>query len=208
MDNNISPLIYLPKNLYLRLTRRYSSKYFVIYYFFIIFVKIILGVLFLNAVYVTRNYLIDPDKFWEKTLKKDKYLSLQSYCAFTGIFLICSSIFSIMNNALITSHIYFGGLKRRLQYANYAFLILQVLLFLYSSITLIRFDNIISLFIILFVFSFFNLLTSIILFMLIRRSYRRENPFMLSIRRMEAHVEEYYQDYLSKNNIKQIVQNN
>ena len=113
-----------------------------------------------------------------------------------------------MNNALITSHIYFGGLKRRLQYANYAFLILQVLLFLYSSITLIRFDNIISLFIILFVFSFFNLLTSIILFMLIRRSYRRENPFMLSIRRMETHVEEYYQDYLSKNNIKQIIQNN
>ena len=103
MDNNISPLIYLPKNLYLRLTRRYSSKYFVIYYFFIIFIKIILGVLFLNAVYVTRNYLIDPDKFWEKTLKKDKYLSLQSYCAFTGIFLICSSIFSIMNNALIDS---------------------------------------------------------------------------------------------------------
>ena len=74
MQSNISPLVYMKKNLYLRLTRRYSAKYFVIYYFFIIVIKLILGILFLNSVYVTRNYIINPDKFWDKTLKNDGLL--------------------------------------------------------------------------------------------------------------------------------------
>ena len=61
-------------NLVLNLTRRYRAKNFVIYYFFIIIIKIILGILFLNSVYVTRNYIINPDKFWDKTLKNDGLL--------------------------------------------------------------------------------------------------------------------------------------
>ena len=207
MQSNISPLVYLKKNLYLRLTRRYSAKYFVIYYFFIIIIKLILGILFLNSVYVTRHYIINPDKFWDKTFNNDSLLSLQSYCAFTGIYLICNSIFSIMNNILITIHIYYGGLKRRLQYANIVFIIFQIALFLYSIFTLIKFTNLISLFIILFIFSFFNILTSIIYFMLVKRVLRRENIYMLSIRRMESHALEYYQEYLQKENVKKIYEN-
>ena len=207
MQSNISPLVYMKKNLYLRLTRRYSAKYFVIYYFFIIVIKIILGILFLNSVYVTRNYIINPDKFWDKTLKNDGLLSLQSYCAFTGIYLICNSIFSIMNNSLITIHIYYGGLKRRLQYANIVFIIFQIVLFVYSFFTLIKFTNLISLFIFLFIFSVFNLLTSIIYFILVKRVLRRENLYMLSIRRMESHASEYYQEYLQKEKIKDIYEN-
>ena len=207
MKSNISPLVYLKKNLYLRLTRRYSAKIFVIYYFFIIVIKIILGILFLNAVYVTRNYIINPDKFWDKTFNNDSLLSLQSYCAFTGIYLICNSIFSIMNNILITIHIYYGGLKRRLQYANIVFIIFQIALFVYSIFTLVKFTNLISLFIILFIFSFFNILTSIIYFMLVKRVLRRENIYMLSIRRMESHALEYYQEYLQKENVKKIYEN-
>jgi hypothetical protein len=42
---------------------------------------------------------------------------------------------------------------------------------------------------------------------LLRRSYRRENPFMLSIDRMERHKNEYYQEYLSKKDLNDI-QNN
>ena len=207
MQSNISPLVYMKKNLYLRLTRRYSAKIFVIYYFFIIVIKIILGILFLNAVYVTRNYIINPDKFWDKTFNNDSLLSLQSYCAFTGIYLICNSIFSIMNNILITIHIYYGGLKRRLQYANIVFIIFQIALFVYSIFTLVKFTNLISLFIILFIFSFFNILTSIIYFMLVKRVLRRENIYMLSIRRMESHALEYYQEYLQKENVKKIYEN-
>ena len=157
MQSNISPLVYMKKNLYLRLTRRYSAKYFVIYYFFIIVIKLILGILFLNSVYVTRNYIINPDKFWDKTLKNDGLLNLQSYCAFTGIYLICNSIFLIINNIIITIHIHYGGLKRRLQYANIVFIIFQIVLFVYSFFTLIKFTNLISLFIFLFIFSVFNL---------------------------------------------------
>ena len=207
MKSNISPLVYLKKNLYLRLTRRYSAKYFVIYYFFIIIIKLILGILFLNSVYVTRHYIINPDKFWDKTFNNDSLLSLQSYCAFTGIYLICNSIFSIMNNILITIHIYYGGLKRRLQYANIVFIIFQIVLFIYSLFTLIKFTSLISLFIILFIFSVFNLLTSIIYFILVKRVLRRENIYMLSIRRMESHALEYYQEYLQKENVKKIYEN-
>ena len=207
MQSNISPLVYLKKNLYLRLTRRYSARNFVLYYFFIIIIKIILGIVFLNSVYVTRHYIINPDKFWEKTFKNDSLLNLQSYCAFTGIYLICNSIFSIMNNILITIHIYYGGLKRRLQYANIVFIIFQIVLFIYSLFTLIKFTSLISLFIILFIFSVFNLLTSIIYFILVKRVLRRENLYMLSIRRMESHALEYYQEYLQKENVKKIYEN-
>ena len=176
----------MKKNLYLRLTRRYSAKYFVIYYFFIIVIKLILGILFLNSVYVTRNYIINPDKFWDKTLKNDGLLSLQSYCAFTGIYLICNSIFSIMNNSLITIHIYYGGLKRRLQYANIVFIIFQIALFVYSVFTLVKFTNLISLFLILFIFSSINLIISTIYFILVLRVILIENEdYMFSISEMK-----------------------
>ena len=207
MQNNNSSFISLKKNEYLRLTRRYSARNFVLYYFFIIIIKLILGILFLNSVYVTRNYIINPDKFWDKTFKNDGLLNLQSYCAFTGIYLICNSIFSIMNNILITIHIYCGGLKRRLQYANIVFIIFQIVLFIYSLFTLIKFTSLISLFIILFIFSVFNLLTSIIYFILVKRVLRRENLYMLSIRRMESHASEYYQEYLQKEKLKDFYEN-
>ena len=189
MQSNISPLVYLKKNLYLRLTRRYSAKYFVIYYFFIIIIKLILGILFLNSVYVTRHYIINPDKFWEKTFKNDSLLNLQSYCAFTGIYLICNSIFSIMNNILITIHIYCGGLKRRLQYANIVFIIFQSALFIYSIYTLIKFTNLIYLFIILIIFSSINLIVSIIYFILVQKVLLIEKQdYMSSISEIEFYI--------------------
>ena len=67
------------------------------------------------------------------------------------------------------------------------------------------FTNLIFLYPLLFVFAFYNLLNSIIYFLLIRRCLRRENLFMLSIRRMENHKNEFYQEYLSKNGLKEII---
>ena len=169
MQNNNSSFISLKKNEYLRLTRRYSAKYFVIYYFFIIIIKLILGILFLNSVYVTRHYIINPEKFWDKTFKNDGLLNLQSYCAFTGSYLICNSIFLFILNIFITLHIYCGGLKRRLQYANIVFIIFQSALFIYSIYTLIKFTNLIYLFIILIIFSSINLIVSITYFILVHK---------------------------------------
>ena len=183
-------------NLVINLTRRYRAKNFVIYYFFIIIIKIIIGILFLNSVYVTRNYIINPDKFWDKTLKNDGLLNLQSYCAFTGIYLICNSIFLIINNIIITIHIHYGGLKRRLQYANIVFIIFQTFLFIYSTYAFSKFTNLISLFIILFGFSFFNLILSIIYFLLIEIILLKEkNDYILSINEMVNDIKKQLKNY-------------
>jgi hypothetical protein len=197
----------VPLILYLRLSRRNSVKYFIIYYFVLLLGMTVFGILFLNSVYVTRHYIVNPDKFWKQVLEHNYLLSLQKYCAFTGIFLICLSVFLIMNNILVVVHVYYGGLQRRLQVANYIFIIFQSCLFVYSFIMLIMFKGLITLFPALFVFSIFNFLSAIIYFLLLRRSYRRENPFMLSIDRMERHKNEYYQEYLSKKDLNNI-QNN
>ena len=197
----------VPLILYLRLSRRNSVKYFIIYYFVLLLGMTVFGILFLNSVYVTRHYIVNPDKFWKQVLEHNYLLSLQKYCAFTGIFLICLSVFLIMNNILVVVHVYYGGLQRRLQVANYIFIIFQSCLFVYSLIMLIMFKGLITLFPALFVFSIFNFLSAIIYFLLLRRSYRRENPFMLSIDRMERHKNEYYQEYLSKKDLNDI-QNN
>ena len=197
----------VPLILYLRLSRRNSVKYFIIYYFVLLLGMTVFGILFLNSVYVTRHYIVNPDKFWKQVLEHNYLLSLQKYCAFTGIFLICLSVFLIMNNILVVVHVYYGGLQRRLQVANYIFIIFQSCLFVYSLIMLIMFKGLITLFPALFVFSIFNFLSAIIYFLLLRRSYRRENPFMLSIDRMERHKNEYYQEYLSKKDENQIENN-
>ena len=197
----------VPLILYLRLSRRNSVKYFIIYYFVLLLGMTVFGILFLNSVYVTRHYIVNPDKFWKQVLEHNYLLSLQKYCAFTGIFLICLSAFLIMNNILVVVHVYYGGLQRRLQVANYIFIIFQSCLFVYSFIMLIMFKGLITLFPALFVFSIFNFLSAIIYFLLLRRSYRRENPFMLSIDRMERHKNEYYQEYLSKKDENQIKNN-
>ena len=189
MQNNNSSFISLKKNEYLRLTRRYSARNFVLYYFFIIIIKIILGIVFLNSVYVTRHYIINPDKFWEKTFKNDSLLNLQSYCAFTGSYLICNSIFLFILNIFITLHIYCGGLKRRLQYANIVFIIFQSALFIYSIYTLIKFTNLIYLFIILIIFSSINLIVSITYFILVQKVLLIEKQdYMSSISEIEFEI--------------------
>ena len=55
----IDEIKYVPKNLYLRLSRRKSAKYFIAYYFAVLIIMAILGILFLNSVYLTRHYIIE-----------------------------------------------------------------------------------------------------------------------------------------------------
>lgn len=187
---------YVPKNLYLRLSRRYSAQYFIGYYFIVLLVMIIFGILFLHSVYLTRNYVLDGDKYWKQMEKHNYYLQVQNFNAFTGIFLICIALFSIMNNISIFLHILRGGLKKRLKYSNYIFFFFQIILFLYSFILLCMFGGLTWLYPVLFVFCFYNLLNSIIFFLLIKRCVRRENDFMLSMNRMETHKGEYLKEYI------------
>ena len=94
-----------------------------------------------------------------------------------------------MNNILITIHIYCGGLKRRLQYANIVFIIFQSALFIYSIYTLIKFTNLIYLFIILIIFSSINLIVSIIYFILFQKVLLIEKQdYMSSISEIEFDI--------------------
>ena len=112
---------YLPKIIDIRLSRRKSVKYFSLYFFVLNIIFILFGILFFCATYVTRYFITDPDTFWSINMKKPYLLKLQRFTAALGMYLVCSSIFSIMDNIVIYIHVIKGGLKRRLQYANYIF---------------------------------------------------------------------------------------
>ena len=122
---------YLPKILNLRLEKRKSLNYFSLYFFILNILYIIFGILFFYATYVTRYFISDPDKFWSINMERPHLLKLHRVTAAAGMFLFCSSIFSIMDNIVIVYHIIKGGLKRRLNYANYILFFLQVFSFIF-----------------------------------------------------------------------------
>ena len=205
---NLDQKDYLPKLLYLRLSRRKNVYYFCIYYFFLCFIFLIFCLLFFNATYVTRNYIINPQKFWEKSFKDPFLLRLQRYCALLAIYILCSTVFAIMLNIVILLHIVKGGLKRRLQFSNYIFYFSQIVTFIVCLLVLIIFKDLITLIPIIFTFSLFNLFAATIYFMLLRRSLKRENLYLLSLDKMKKHKEEYKEEYLSKIGRNKVINHN
>lgn len=125
-------------------------------------------------------------------------LKIQRFCAGAGIYLVGSSIFSIMDNIVIFLHVIKGGLKRRLRYANYIFFFLQLFSFIFSLYGICIYRNILFIFPLMFGYSFFTLIAAIIYFMLIRRNLSQENLFLLSMERMIIHRKKYLSDYKSK----------
>ena len=107
-----------------------------------------------------------------------------------------------MDNIIIFLHIIKGGLKRRLQYANYIFFFLQLCSFIFCLYGIYIYRNIIILFPLIFGYSIFTLIASIIYFFLINRCIARENLFLLSIERMTKCLKEYKDDYIPKTNKK------
>ena len=189
---------YIPKILNLRLERRKSLKYFSLYFFILNILYIIFGILFFYATYVTRYFISDPDKFWSINMEKPYLLKLQRFTAAAGMFLFCSSIFSIMDNIVIVYHIIKGGLKRRLNYANYILFFLQVFSFIFCLYGICSYKNIIIIFPIIFSYSSFALIASIIYFMSIRKCLSSENLFLLSIERMQILQKNMKEEYSSK----------
>ena len=182
---------YIEKILNLRLTSRKSVKKFSKYSFLLKIFYFIFGLIFLCATYVTRYFIIDPDKFWSICMERQYLLKLQRFCAATGMFLVCSSIFSIMDNIVIYFHIIKGGLRRRLQYANYILFFVQIISFIFCLYGICMYKNLIILFPLIFSYASFNLIASIIYFILIKKSLNGENLFLLSIEGMIKHKKNF-----------------
>ena len=178
----------------LRITRRKSVKLFAIHFFILNFFYCIFGIIFLFATYLTRYFIFDPDRFWSISMENPHLLKLQRFCAGTGMFLVCSSVFSIMDNTVIILHIIKGGLRRRLQYANYIFSFVQIISFIYCLYAICIYKNLIIIFPLLFSYSSVNLIASIIYFILIKRSLNVENLFLLSIERMINHQKNFLKE--------------
>ena len=157
---------------------------------------------------MTRNYIINPQKFWEKSIKDPFLLKLQRYCAIAAIYLICSSVFSIMVNIVIYFHLVRGGLKRRLQFSTYVFYSLQIVTCILSLLNFTLFKTLITLIPILFVFGLFNLFAATIYFMLLKRTLKRENLFLLSLDRMEKHKKLNKEENLSKISKNKVINHN
>ena len=186
---------YIEKILDLRLTRRKSVKIFSIHFFILNFFYFLFGIIFLFATYLTRYFIFDPDKFWSISMERPYLLKLQRFCAGTGMFLVCSSIFSIMDNTVIYLHIIKGGLRRRLLYANYIFFFVQIISFIYCLYAICVYKNLIIIFPLLFSYSSINLIASIMYFILLKRSLNVENLFLLSIERMINHQKNFKKEY-------------
>jgi hypothetical protein len=193
---------YIPRILSLRIIFRKNVKYFSVYFFILNAFYFIFSICFFNATYMTRNYIFDPDEFWSYNMERPYLLKLQRFCAGAGMYLLCTTIFSIMDNIIIFLHIIKGGLKRRLQYANYIFFFLQLCSFIFCLYGIYIYRNIIILFPFIFGYSIFTLIASIIYFFLINRCIARENLFLLSIERMTKCLKEYKDDYMPKTNKK------
>ena len=191
---------YIPRILSLRIIFRKNVKYFSIYFFILCILYFIFGICFFHATYLTRYYIFNPDEFWSYNMERPYLLKLQRFCAGAGMYLICTTIFSIMDNIIIYLHTIKGGLRRRLQYANYIFFFLQLCSFIFCLYGIYFYRNIIILFPFIFGYSIFTLIAAIIYFLLIRRCLSRENLFLLSIERMEKFLKEYRDDFLPKIN--------
>ena len=193
---------YIPRILSLRIIFRKNVKYFSIYFFILCILYFIFGICFFHATYLTRYYIFNPDEFLSYNMERPYLLKLQRFCAGAGMYLICTTIFSIMDNIIIYLHTIKGGLRRRLQYANYIFFFLQLCSFIFCLYGIYFYRNIIILFPFIFGYSIFTLIAAIIYFLLIRRCLSRENLFLLSIERMEKFLKEYKDDFLPKINKK------
>jgi hypothetical protein len=191
---------YLPRRLHLRITRRESAKLFIKYYMvmnFIVFT--IFGALLIHCVWNTRSYIRNGNDFWTSYQRNNLNPSdISIYTSLSGIIILLVGVFNLMNNVVILCTLKYGGLRRRLKFTQNFHVTMQAVSFAYSLAPLIKFQGMIVLYPVLFVFLLFNLLNGLVLYMLIRRVVRREIEYMLPLSMMYKHKIEYYGEFLSK----------
>lgn len=190
----------IPKNralrgLYRRYSRRMSAFCFSIYSFFHYLVIVIFGIVFCLAAYDNRNYALSklgPDSFFKNKIKNLNILKLPIINTYIGTILVLIGAFCLINNLVILFHLIKGGNKKRLLFINYIGFVIQIFLFLGAIIILVFYDFSMLLVHSFFIFIVFNLLSSIIYFILVKRSVDvtitkdGDYPF-LSMRIMKNH---------------------
>lgn len=195
----IDSQLYIPRLLYLRLTRREVLKTMTIISIFVNVALFILGFVFLDSVYFTRNYIGSGDAFWDN-FKVNGFQNnqIQTVCAFTSVYTILNSFLIIVNDFVTLYHAHYGGLRKRLILAQWFNKILQTLMFIYSIIAIAALKSIIVLFPIYIAFCAAGEISSLIIFIISGKVTRKELDYMLPLQLMQLHKEEYYQDYLKK----------
>ena len=198
-DKEVDSHLYIPRLLYLRMTRRKILRYLSILSFLINSSLFILGFIFLDCVYNTRSYIPNGDYFWDAfQVKNLSSNQIQIYCSFTAVYTILSSFFLNMNNVVIFYHAHFGGLRKRLTLAKWINKLLQAVLFIYSIIPIVVFSNILILFPIYIALNGLAEVISVFIFILCGKVFRKELVHMLPYELMVHHKDEYYQEYLTK----------
>ena len=194
---------YFPNIVHNRLYHRKKVKKFSIIIFISNSIYFILGVIFNVAAYITRFFIYNPDDFWKQIMNRPILLKLQRYCAGGGIYLCFFSLFSIMDNIVIYILLNKGGLKRRLQYDIYILLVLEVINFCFSLYSICYFRNILILFPIYFIHSTFALVITVLYFLLIKKTWKSENLFFLSIERLTKYIE-YIEEFQKVKKLKKV----
>jgi hypothetical protein len=191
--------LYIPRLLYLRISRREMLK-IVIYTSLIINIGLfILGFIFLDGVSNTRRYIYNGDQFWDiSRVNNYKDNELQLFMSVIAIFTILASFFEIMNSSVIYYHAQYGGLTKRLVLTQLVNKVFQILILILSIISIIKFTNIIILFPIYLALAAVGEISSIFVFYFLRKVIRKELTYMLPYETMLIHKEEYYQEFLTK----------
>lgn len=109
----------IPQLLKERLENRKKSKLFFIIYIVFNTILAIIGGLYFDCYYYTRNYIFNGDEFWEFYEKKqldNKAVPLNAMLS--GIICILTFCFNLMNLIVIGLYVIFGGVRDRLIFAS------------------------------------------------------------------------------------------
>lgn len=198
-NEQIDPQFYIPRLLYLRITRRNLLKLVSVTLIVANLIFLILGFIFIDAVYTTRKYIIGGNDFWDSF--KVRNLGdgeIQYFCAFTGIFTLLTAAFNIMNQGVILKHAHFGGLRIRLAFYQWIHLIINVIMFIYSIIPLAKLTNLVKPFPAYLTLNIINFILSIVFIIFSTKLVRKEIPYMIAMKILLKHRDEYYYDFVKK----------
>jgi hypothetical protein len=200
--------VFLPKLLFLRLTRREKAGMVGLFYMVFNFSFIVIGALFLDATWNTRSYIINGDEFWDYySVYNLQDKEIPNNAAFSGMFTLLVGFLNFMNVLVMTLHIYFGGLKIRIQFGNFFHLFFQILLFIYAIIPVGKYKSIIILYPLLLGFAGVNMCLSLFYFLSVRRIVKRETDYMLPLNLLNHHKNEYMEEYIQKMNKNSLIAN-
>jgi len=197
----VDPTVYLPKLLIARIKRRENIKGFSIVFFLYNIILLIIGIFYLDASATTRKYIRNGDDFWNFIFEskiRSKELSL--LFAFTGVFVIFSTCFNIMNGIVILKHIFKGGLKVRLSFCIYATTVIQVFNFGLAFFIILSYRLVVILNILLIVLNLFHLLITIFFFYFTRKIIVKEEDYMSPLKTLLQHKLDYFREYEKKLN--------